>query len=294
MNTWKLLGVTLAAVLLISGLSLWFIPSVQDFMIENTAWNGMRNAARLLGADIVDDVDLSSDHTSDTVMILVPYLELEESEKNDIEQYVHRGGTLILMDDFGHGNHLLEHLGIPVRFDGRPLIDPLFCDRNPRMPKIIDFERDHIDASVSLVVLNNATAITVSDGVEVLSRSAETSFLDTNNNGIQDSDEPAGSYIVAAKTQYGEGRIVLVADPSILINSMWVRNDNRRFVTNLIQINSEDPKVFLNMGYLSKMPLDISKKVVQDTRDLVAQPYPALLTLGGVFAVVITILGKRG
>ena len=113
-------------------------------------------------------------------MLSIPYLEYSNTELKSIEQFVDDGGTLLLMDDYGYGNSLLEYLDLDVRFSNRPLLDPLFCFKNQRMPKITDFSTEVQENNINIMVLNHATTLANTVDVEVIAWSSDTSFLDMN------------------------------------------------------------------------------------------------------------------
>jgi hypothetical protein len=81
----------------------------------------------------------------------------------------------------------------------------------------------------SLVIRKNSTTVTV------LMNSSEMSWLDENLNGREDLKEPKGPFPVLAIEPYGNGKIVLLSDPSLFINSMKQPLNNSVFRDNLMQ-----------------------------------------------------------
>ena len=124
MKTSRLIGLVVILVVLVSLASIWLYPSVQDFMANNTMWNGIN---KFSGANNVQKIDsiaaLPADPKQD-VLIIVPYTHFSTDELIQMKQFVENGGELILMDDFGYGNSFLEYAGVPARFDNNPLLDP--------------------------------------------------------------------------------------------------------------------------------------------------------------------------
>ncbi len=47
----------IALVLVISLLSIWFYPSIQDFMASNTMWNGIKSFSSEFDAENIDSLD---------------------------------------------------------------------------------------------------------------------------------------------------------------------------------------------------------------------------------------------
>ena len=67
---------------------------------------------------------------TNTVLIVIPHQRPTGDDVDRIESYLDRGGTVVLADDYGFGNVILEGVGLAYRFSGIPLLDPLFNYRN--------------------------------------------------------------------------------------------------------------------------------------------------------------------
>jgi len=148
---------------------------------------------------------------------------------------VWEGGVLLLMDDFGHGNQVLERMRAPVSLLGvGVLVDTIFHYRNSRLPVVEDLADDPATAGVGKLVLNYASALVVREGADVLARSSLFSYLDLDLDGLWDPDEPHGPLPVAARFRYGLGVVYVVADPSIAINAMLGLGGNAKFIENVV------------------------------------------------------------
>ncbi len=212
----------------------------------------------------------------------IPYKPYSVPELAEIRRFVDSGGTLELMDDFGYGNDVLAHLGLKARFSHLLLLDPLFCYKNPALPVITDFTPP-IDG-VEEVLLNHATVLIDVDDDAVIARSSASSFLDANENSAFDEGEQKGPFPVAAVLRLGAGTVVLISDPSVVLNSTISRFDNFAFVSSL-SAGLGARGVILDQSHLTGAPLDVSKKRITDAREFVASPY----TLVGLLAVILTL-----
>ena len=74
-----LLGVTVL-VSVISLLSIWFYPSVQDFMAANSMWNGINSFVNEFKAENIDSLDKLPFSPDKTAMVEIPYLEYNDAE----------------------------------------------------------------------------------------------------------------------------------------------------------------------------------------------------------------------
>ncbi|MDP2920195.1 MAG: DUF4350 domain-containing protein [Dehalococcoidia bacterium] len=295
MKTQTAVFLSLLIVLFISLIAVWFIPSIEDFMASNNAWNGLRAFVSESQAVIPDDMTQIPGSPAKKALIVVPYLEYSTEELARLKEFVSDGGILILMDDFGFGNGILEYLGVKARFGKAALLDPLFNYRHQWLPKITDFSAPVLEKNkdIDLVVLNHATIIQNVTAGEVLARSSPTSFLDVNLNEIQNDNEPAGGLPVAARIKYGSGFLILVSDPSLMINSMVNRDDNFAFLQALAELEGERG-LSVDTSHLTKSPLDITKSGLTRVRDLLAKPYPLLGFVSIIFVGVTGMILRGG
>lgn len=287
----SLLGIVLALVLVISLVSIWFYPSIQDFMAGNTMWNGIRQFSNKFD---VENIDSLNDLSEKDILICIPYIQYDDNDLARLKEFVDNGGTLIMMDDFGYGNDFLENVGISARFSHDILLDPLFCYKNEYLPRITDFSPVIKESGVEVIGLNHATSLSNVDPANVLASSSDMSFLDTNNNGVRDDNEPQCPFVIAAEYKVGNGVIELVSDPSLIINTMVEKNDNYNFMGYLIHNNGEPGNVLLDRSHLTKSPLDTSKINLAAARGIISNPYALLGTTGFIFAIITTYTFKKG
>jgi hypothetical protein len=264
-------------------------------MASNAAWNGIKQFSRQFEAEVVDSTAEIDSEPPKTALIVIPYMTYEERELAAIKSFLEEGGELVLMDDFGYGNSVLEYLGIRCRFSGAPLLDPLFSYRRPWFPKISDFAAGitRNRNAVRLVVLNHATALENVTPDEILAWSSHTAYLDLNGNEAYDEGEPESLLPVAAVTRYGRGTVVLVADPSIIINTMVLRDDNDAFMKAVLGLGG-DRAVAVDTSHLARDPVDVSKAGLARVYDILTMPYWLLGLVALIFAVVAGSTLSRG
>jgi hypothetical protein len=277
----------------ISLLCIWFFPSAQDFMDSNTMWNGIRSFSDEFDAHSIESLDELPSLPERTTLVAIPYLSYSNKELAGLKRFVSDGGTLLLMDDYGQGNGVLAYLNLSVRFTNKPLLDPLFCYRNQNLPKIVDLAPKVNGSGIYAIVLNHATTLTDVEQVETIAWSSTTSFLDKNDNGTRDEDEPKGPFPVAAKARFGKGTVAIVADPSIIINSMVSRYDNYSLIRYLITDKDEE-EILIDKSHLAKTSLDITKVRLADAREVLSTPYPMLGFVALLFVVVSKYTLKLG
>ncbi len=280
MKIHNLLFIVLAAVTAISLLCVWFVPSVQDFMVGNTMWNGVRAFSEYVSATQLESVNNLPEDPETSILISVPYLQYSSDELEKIRVFVDGGGTLLLADDYGYGNQLLEHLGVTMRFNGKPMLDPLFCYKTQWFPKVTEFTTP---GDFQLVILNHATALQNVPATQVIAWTAESSYIDFNENLTWDKGEIKGRLPVAAKTSVGRGTLIVVGDPSLMINTMVNRADNFAFINHLLGDEKEKKNVLFDISHLSQTPLDTSKTALIRIREVMATPYPLVAIILVIF-----------
>ena len=281
-------------ILVISLLCIWFYPSVQDYMASNIMWNGLNEFSDEFSADQIDSLDDLPGLPEKSVLVAIPYLDYSDEELAEVKQFIDDGGTLLLIDDYGYGNNILEYLGVSVRFTNKPLLDPIFSYKNQYLPRITDFAPEVKENDIDVIMLNHATTLTnvVESGVIAWSSSA--SFLDINENGVLDEGEPKGPFVVAAEFRLGKGTLALVSDPSIIINAMVGRDDNYRFIKYLTRHNGEQKEIVVDSSHLSKAPLDVSKTRLIGAREALSSPYALVGIIAMIFVVVSRYTLKKG
>jgi hypothetical protein len=185
-----------------------------DYGPDNTAWNGLRDffaLARGLGLRPELHADIVWDDLGDDTALFVLYPR-GTIDANTFVSYVGGGGRLVLADDFGTSEALLERLGL-TRHHGEARAHRLYQD-NPNLPVARAFAQHELTRDVEEVVTNHPAWL----------RGGLIPVL-----GFGPGD------IVCAAGQLGDGTIVLLSDPSVLINNMLELSGNLAFAANLLR-----------------------------------------------------------
>lgn len=221
---------TAYAFLLFAGILLLILPvavpvikTSAELSIFNTKWDGCSKFAKLLAergrvVPIMYPYNAAELGKLDgTLVILGPDVGFSELEAEEVRRFLERGGVVFIADDFGTANTLLRKLGIKARFSNQPIRD-IFYSKRAEFPVVVRIEDPRLAAGVEKLTLNEPAAI-VSAGGEVF-----TSRVSIAGRSMR-------SYPVLGEVKYGEGRIFMLSDPSILINDMF--EVNRQFIENL-------------------------------------------------------------
>ena len=207
-------------VLLVLPVSVPIIKTSAEFSMFNTKWNGCSKFAELLyeRGDVVpilypyNSVNLGN--LKGTLVIVGPDVDFSRLEAKEVRDFLNNGGVVFIADDFGSANTLLKELGVKVRFSKLELKD-VFYDKSVELPVVVRVKGFDVDK----IVLNVPSVVIGGKGEAFTSK-------------VSIVGKRMGSYPILAEVKYGNGKIVLLSDPSILINDMIDKNG--RFVEELV------------------------------------------------------------
>lgn len=234
-----------------------------DFSLYNPGWNGASQLGRdlhgtgafqpLLSAASDDEglritpiplADTPLDPETTALLVLGPRASYTPAEREHVRAFVEGGGLLVLADDFGTGNELLEAVNASSRFVPQRALDFAFVKR-PEFTVGIDFAPHPLTQGVSRTLLNYPAALRPGPQAEVLANTTEAAWLDADEDGLRDADEPSGPFPWLAVERVGGGTVVLLADPSVLINEMRPFGDNARLAANVVAYVRADRAVIV-------------------------------------------------
>jgi hypothetical protein len=281
------------AIVLVMAALIWFFPANGAFRVENTFWNGISTFNSQSKATALETFSDLPSNPIKTTLFLVPYEPFSELELEQLKGYVSNGGTLVILDDYGYGNQVLSGVGSNITFTGKPLLDPLFDYKNKWLPKITDFTETSIANNVSSIALNHASSLNDTADITIVAYSSRFSFLDLNGDGTWDSDDPTGPLPVAAYTEIGQGYVVAIADPSIIINGMIEKENNQQFINNIADLQGSN-QVFIDQAHLPKVPLDTAKENLAAIYGAVASPIGALSLIAVVLVLSLKPIWRIG
>ncbi|MFX0206845.1 MAG: DUF4350 domain-containing protein [Candidatus Hodarchaeota archaeon] len=253
----------LALAFIVSALTVPILTTSTDFSIYNTDWNGCSSltertyktwellpsiSIKNTESDILvvhnSFINYDLESSSSSILIIGPSLTFSDEEANYIQDFLLNGGKMLLADDFGTGNDLLKKINATSRFSTSLLID-LAYEKKPQYGVVFDFQEHPITANVSRIMLNYATTLNVGRNATVLANSSDGSWLDSNMNGRLDEWERKGPLPVLAVERYGDGELILLSDPSVLINLMYKYLNNSVFNENLLGYLGSDRDVIM-------------------------------------------------
>jgi len=160
---------------------------------------------------VPDRLELGSLAPTDAVVIVYPQTDLPVGS---LAAFMRDGGRVALADDFGTGDELLDVYGIHRSQRG--------TGRSP-----------HLRGNDNLPVARPAADHALTDGVSALVSNHPTVLRHHELEPLFEFDASGHALVLAGAV--GEGRLVAIGDPSMLINNMLQFQDNRRFAENLVR-----------------------------------------------------------
>jgi len=192
-----------------------FATTDEEYSRYNINWNGTSDFFGM-AADkqfVYSYDDLPAEGGS-TLLIIAP-----ETEFTGLANYLYQGNTIIIADQSGNANTFLEEIGSSIRVHNEPV-------RSTSMEyKDMGIFRGTVDgdlfgSNVTTITFNYPGYLT---GGDIIASTSYLSWVDTNANNIPDSNETLKVYSLIASEDISNGRIIVIADPSVFINSMLVR-----------------------------------------------------------------------
>jgi len=191
------------------------------FELAGSDWEGCAELVRLarteLGSNRVvatGSIDFHELKPDDGLLLLYPEKGLDVDE---LSKFMRAGGRVVMLDDFGRGDSLLRHFG--MERVGSPRRPAEFLRNNPQLALAEPASAHPVVSDVTRVVTNHPTGLSHPDLSPVLK--------------IRGNGEP--DVIVAVAGAVGQGRLLAVGDPSIVMNSMLRYGGNKSFARGLVR-----------------------------------------------------------
>lgn len=217
--------------LLFVGVLLTIVGTAADvraapFDLSGTDWEGCSELVRLARAELgtqrvvaTSQIDFHELRPEDGVVLLHPERNLDVDE---LAKFMRAGGRVVMLDDFGRGDSLLRHFQMDRVAPPRHPAESL--RHNPQLALAEPASAHPVVADVQRVVTNHATGLSHPDLSPVLK--------------IRGQGEPDVAIAVAGAV--GQGRLLAVGDPSIVMNSMLRYAGNKAFARGLVRYSVDN------------------------------------------------------
>ncbi|MDO9325556.1 MAG: DUF4350 domain-containing protein [Methanoregula sp.] len=218
-----------------------------EFSRNNPGWNGtssfFSDLDRHRSIEIMDSKNIPGHHPNSTLLIIAPENHPTTQELAAYRAFLKEGNTIFLADDFGTGNEILVGMGsrisiLPGNLSSldRRYSDPYSVIAYPTSEK-------------SPVILPNDIALNRPaplEGGSPLMLTSVMSWTDINGDRRLNYGENMGTFPVMVTESIGPGQLIVLSDPSIFINSMYLQEkngNNRILIRNLL---SRDGQILID------------------------------------------------
>lgn len=251
-----------------------------DYDPLSSDWTGlsrMVDAGLVAGVDVrpADSLDFRELEPDQPVVIVYPQQPLDVP---NLTRFVIDGGRVLLADDFGHSEELLERLEIQRLIpDVRNLPHDDYANDNPALPIVRAAGRHALLDGVERVIANHP-AVLSNVGGPVLA-------YDKGGGLVYDMN-------------LGDGKVIVVADSSLFINRMLDEADNEVLLVNALRYICRDQpdcrpilltKRFEQTGSYTDSPFDLGDVGSFDAVNDAIQDFLRNLP-GGEFLYWLTLL----
>jgi len=212
-----------------------------EFSRFNTGWNGTSSffgdIDRHHETAVYDPSGIASSAGPGLLLIIAPERQPGSQEISAYRAFLARGNTIILADDFGTGNKILNGIGSSVSILPGNLssVDREYAD--PYSVVVYGVSNGSFVTTGTKLVTNRPAAI---DGGTPLLMSSALSWIDTNGDKKINSDEAMGNFAVMVHENVGAGNLIVLSDPSIFTNAMYdapENQDNRNLIHAVVKNN---------------------------------------------------------
>jgi hypothetical protein len=193
--------------------------AAKPFDLSGHDWEGCADLAQLARAELgthaypTSSVELGDLTPEDALILIHPEQPLDFA---NLGSFMRAGGRVVLLDDFGRGDGLLRYFGI--QRVALPIQPAEMLRHNPQLPIAEPAGPHPLTSGVGRVVLNHATGVTNPDLSPILV--------------VRGQGEP--DVLVAISGTVLKGRLFVVGDASIVMNSMLRYPGNKALAKNML------------------------------------------------------------
>ena len=108
----------------------YYWPFEDTYYPFNVGWNGCSELFQAApDASILYSYSGQVSSDGSLLAIIGPSIIFDQGDAGKIRSFLNSGGIVLLADDFGTGNTLLENLNVTARFSGQPISDLYFYSK---------------------------------------------------------------------------------------------------------------------------------------------------------------------
>ncbi len=213
-----------------------FAPNSTPYSLNNYGWNGMQQLASKYNIRQISSISQVPPSNKSILLEIAPSAQFSNSTGLVAKAFVESGGTLIVADSSGSSNSLLKQMGAQILVSGNTIYDPVYNWKEKIVPLVL-ISNNHNGYpflnGVSSLAMSNASSILVQGSLpSIIAYSSPQSQAINSSTGTLISKGP---FAMAAAETMGVGKLIVIADSTFFLNSVWTNANNQILAANLFQ-----------------------------------------------------------
>jgi hypothetical protein len=286
-----------------------YAPDSSAFSPNNYGWNGLHTIYTTYSfkpVNSLSDIKLppTTFQNRTVLLIIQPATNFSSSDVLALKSFFRAGGTVMVADNYGYSNFLLEQLKAGVQISKNlVVVDPLYNWKSPvlsvgAVPHSLSVS-NRILSHVAGIAMDEASPLKITGypGLVTFAFSSQVSFattrskvqsnplsaLSTINIGKLPRNE-TGSLPLMTTQRIANGTLIVSGDPDLFMNELLGEGDNARFASNLLN----DSTVYLDTSnWAADTSVGFKSELSGLYSELSQPPINYLATVGIVEAAVL-------
>lgn len=226
----------LAAILLILTIAVaigQFAGTSEEYSRYNTGWNGTSDFfGRIADSKLITDAGTLANLNDTTLLVVAPSANFTGE---GLSNYLDNQNTLIILDQDGNANSFLQSIGSTIAVHNEPVrsVNMEYRDTGLfRAETLVNI----FGTNVTNLFFNYPTYVT---GGTTVVQTSPLAWVDTNGDNTPNANETLKVYSLITSETIKNGKVIVVADPSLLVNNMLNRlhTENMAVLTALLDKN---------------------------------------------------------
>jgi hypothetical protein len=213
-----------------------FAPDSTPYSLNNYGWNGMHQLSTKYDVKEINSISQVPPSNKSVLLELAPSNQFSNASGQIAKYFVENGGTLIIADSSGFSNSLLRAIGAQILVSGDAIYDPVYNWKQKIVPLVLTSNNNNGFSflnGVTSLAMSNASSILIqgNNAITIAYSSPQSEAINSSTNAFISK----GPFPMAAVQNVGRGKLIVIADSSFFLNSVWANANNEALANNLLQ-----------------------------------------------------------
>lgn len=211
-----------------------FAPNSTPYSLNNYGWNGMQALDSKYSIQQVSSISQVHASNKSVLLEIAPSSQFSYSSGILAKDFIESGGTMVVADSSGFSNSLLRDLGAQILVSGNTIYDPVYNWKQKIVPLVLTSNQGAYSflSGVTALAMSNSSSILIegSGAVSIAYSSPQSEAVNSSKALVS-----SGPFPMAAAQNIGKGKLIVIADSTFFLDSVWTNGDNQLFANNLFQ-----------------------------------------------------------